>query len=362
MGAILGAWQLVYIGSAVPCGAFLDRIGVRRGLVIACLLIAASGALRGIAGGFFSLFLAVGLFGFGGPLVSIGAPKLISQWFVGKERGLAMGIYVVGMSMGSVVALSLTNSVMMPFFDGDWRRVLIAYAVFVLCVTGIWLAIASHPASRERENRAAADRGKGHREVFGDLLRLRAVRIVLLMSIGIFVLNHGLNNWLPEILRSGGMSGEAAGYWASISMAAGVFGALIVPRLAIPSRRFAVMAALFVLAAVGIALLFADGAGLAAGLALQGFVRAPMMPIAMLVLIEARGVDIRNTGAAGGLFFAAAEIGGVGGPLALGLLSDWTGGFAAGIDLLVGVSLLLLGLLWLLRRDQHGGSASTDNA
>ena len=40
-----------------------------------------------------------------------------------------------------------------------------------------------------------------------------------------------------------------------------------------------------------------------------------IMVVAVLVLIEAKGVNLKNTGAAGGLFFSAAEIGGVLGPL-----------------------------------------------
>ena len=96
MGAILGAWPLVYIGSAIPCGALLDRIGPRKALFLAAMIMALSGALRGLADGHMSMFLAVALFGLGGPLLSIGAPKLISLWFEGKERGLAMGIYITG--------------------------------------------------------------------------------------------------------------------------------------------------------------------------------------------------------------------------------------------------------------------------
>ena len=34
MGAIFGAWQLVFIFAAIPCGSLLDRIGVERGLLL----------------------------------------------------------------------------------------------------------------------------------------------------------------------------------------------------------------------------------------------------------------------------------------------------------------------------------------
>ena len=36
----------------------------------------------------------------------------------------AMGIYVMGPSLGTIAALSLTNSVFMPAFGGYWRMVL----------------------------------------------------------------------------------------------------------------------------------------------------------------------------------------------------------------------------------------------
>ena len=34
MGSVLGAWQLIYILTALPCGALVDRIGLRRSLLI----------------------------------------------------------------------------------------------------------------------------------------------------------------------------------------------------------------------------------------------------------------------------------------------------------------------------------------
>ena len=117
MGSVLGAWQLVYIVTALPCGALVDRFGLRRSLLLCSLVMGFSFILRAYAVDHLTLFLSVALFGFGGPLVSIGAPKLISLWFAGRERGLAMGIYVTGPAFGGITSLSLTNSVMMPWLE-----------------------------------------------------------------------------------------------------------------------------------------------------------------------------------------------------------------------------------------------------
>ena len=81
MGSVMGAWQLVYIFAAIPCGMLLDRIGAKTALLLGALLIAASAVGRAFASDYLSFLLAVMLFGVGGPIISSGAPKVIAQWF-----------------------------------------------------------------------------------------------------------------------------------------------------------------------------------------------------------------------------------------------------------------------------------------
>jgi len=54
-------------------------------------------------------------------------------------------------------------------------------------------------------------------------------------------------------------------------------------------------------------------------------------------------------GAAGGIFFCVAEIGGFAGPLLMGALVDMTGGFLAGTAFLVGLCLVIFAVTFLLR-------------
>jgi len=351
MGAVLGAWPLVYIVSATPCGALTDRFGPRRMLMIAMLVIAVSGLLRGTAGSHLALFLAVAFFGLGGPLVSIGAPKLVSLWFDSRERPVAVGIYSTGSALGVILALSLTNSVLMPLMDGNWRHVIYVYSAMALFACVLWLAISHHPAAREMERHIAAQPRVSQLGVIVDLLRLPAVRYILAISVGVFFFNHGLNNWLPEILRTGGMDPKSAGYWASIPTAIGIGAALVIPRLATPQRRFAVLGGLLASASVATLMLHsAGGIPLLAALTLQGIARGSLVAVAVLCLMEARDVGNRHAGSASGLFFSAGEIGGVLGPLTIGILYDATGGFAVSLYLLTGICAILLLLLGRLRR------------
>ena len=90
MGLVFGAWQMLFIVCAVPAGALTDKVGVRWSLFLAALMIALSGILRSVAPGYWSLFAAVAVCGFGAPLISTGAPKLVARYFRGQDRGFAI--------------------------------------------------------------------------------------------------------------------------------------------------------------------------------------------------------------------------------------------------------------------------------
>ena len=92
MGVIFGAWQLVYIAAAAPGGAAMDRIGPRRTLFFAGAMIAASGLFRSFASDYATLLAAVAIFGLGGPLVSVGAPKVIALWFDGRVHNKRVNV------------------------------------------------------------------------------------------------------------------------------------------------------------------------------------------------------------------------------------------------------------------------------
>jgi cyanate permease len=350
MGSVLGAWQLVYIGAAIPCGALLDRLGPRRGLALGALVLAASGILRGLAVNYWTLLLAVGVFGIGGPLVSVGAPKVISQWFAGRERGMAMGLYNMGQALGTIGALSLTSSVGLALAGGNWRTVLIFYGIVALAAAIGWSIISNHPASRALERRAASQPRPAEAGVFLELLRVRGFRTVLYLAVGTFFFGHALANWLPEILRVDGMDPARAGLWASIPVVVGIGGVLFFPRFAIPKRRMKILAGLFAAQLLAPLLInWGSGVALASGLVLQGLARGSLSTIVLLVLMELREVDSHRMGAAGGMYFTAGEIGGVLGPLTVGTLYDLTGGFTAALYLLGAVCAWQLGLLSRLR-------------
>ncbi len=338
MGSIMGAWQLVYIFSAIPCGMLLDRLGPRVALTLGGLIIASSAMVRGIATSYVELLLAVMLFGLGGPIISAGAPKVIAGCFTGSSRGLAMGIYMTGPSLGGIVSLTLTHSFLLPFL-GSWRHVMFLWSGTAAIAAITWLTISS---LRSPEPPSQGESKRPQLEVMGKLIRQPAVILLLAMSVGVFMFNHGLNNWLPELLHTSGLTIVEAGYWAAIPTVIGLIGSLLIPRLATPGRRFYILIGLC-LSAAGASLLLQFEAEplMFSGLILQGIARSSLMTVLVLTLVELPGIGERYAGVASGMFFSAAEVGGMLGPLSIGFLYDLTHGFSASLYLLTSVTLLL---------------------
>ena len=111
---------------------------------------------------------------------------MIAGWFQGRERGLAMGIYITGFGVGSILSLTLTNSILMPWFNEDWRLVLRFWGLLTLLAGAVWFVISWLPAVRDGKHTPIRLKGA----LVMPLLRLRSVQLVLLMSIGAVSYTH----------------------------------------------------------------------------------------------------------------------------------------------------------------------------
>ena len=352
MGFAMGAWQLVYIFSAVPAGVLMDRIGPRYALALGGVLVGCSALARFFADDAVTLIAAVMLFGLGGPIVSAGAPKVVVASFEGSSRGLAMGIYMTGPAIGSIISLTTTHSFLLPLFNDDWRNVMALWAAAAFASSAIWFVLATiNPTRGTTESPTART---SQLRVIGELVNKPTVILVLLMSISVFMFNHGLNNWLPELLQSHGLTAVNAGYWAALPTVIGIIGSLVIPRLATPERRFNILLALSAAAFLASLLLrFSEPESLLTGLLLQGIARSTLMTVLILTLVELPEIGEKYAGVASGLFFSAAELGGVMGPLILGWLYSPDTGFGSGLTLLTVIALTMIVGSLMLRQRAH---------
>ncbi len=343
MGFILGSWQLTYIVVSIIAGTVVDRWGVRKTLLAGTVVIGLSSALRYFPEGFAGMLGAVCLFGVGGSVISIGGPKAISIWFEGRGRGTAIGIFLTGSWVGSIFALALTNSLVMPLVGNRWREAFLLFGLFTFLVASLWWFFA-----RDAESSASPSDFNAI-EVFGRLFRVRQVQIVMALGLLTFASLHGFTNWLPRILEVNAFSPARAGFAASLPLLIGIPSMLVVPRLVPPRWRgpFLCFFSLGMLLALVLAVTTSGSLQLAA-LLVFGIIISPFVPVLVLILMDIPEVGSTYMGAAGGMFYCVSEIGGFAGPLVMGVLVDITGGFLAGVLFLavlcIGIAVLTLSL------------------
>ena len=343
MGIILGAWQLVYIGAALPVGSLIDRFGTKRSLVVGALIIAASGFARSVAPDFPVMLGAVALFGLGGPVISIGAPKLVAEWFTGRKRGLASGVYITGSHAGNVVVLAITNSLIMPLTD-SWRMTLQLYAFFVLSIAILWLILGRESDEFQAQQKARADGTETEKAAsMRDIIGVGAIWPVIIIGFSGFLASHGFRSWLPQIFEAKGMSPSTAGFLAAVPAVTGMIGSIIIVRIASEGYRKQMTIGLLFGVGLTISLVgMLNGPWLVAIVMIQGFGAAALMPLMMNTLMEIPEVGARYLGVAAGLYFSIGEIGGFSGPTLVGFLADATGSFLAGIFALTVIMWLMI--------------------
>lgn len=347
MGVILGSWQLVYIFVALPLGVAIDKMGLKRALLIGALLISASALLRALSTDFWSLLASVGVFGIGGPIVSIGLPKLVATWFPAGKRTLPTGVYVTGTALGAAVALAGTQSVLMPLFAG-WRGAYLAMGAVGLVIATWWWIRAN-----DMQVNVAEPVGMTARQIRG-VLSSPAVLLIACIGFSGFMLTHGLNNWLPQILEAKSYDAGQSGLLATIPRIGGILSGLVAAHLAArlgggigaATAVLALCAASLSAVAINI-----DTMTLVASLSVLGVASTAIMPIMTALLMEVPGIRAEQMGIAAGVYFTIGEIGGFGGPAVLGWLLDLTGSFTPGLVAMVALSIATLIPLWLLHRE-----------
>lgn len=347
LGFALGAWSLIYIVTAPPAGQVMDRLGLRWSLTIGSLLVAVSAALQSIAQGIGMLWIAIGVIGIGGPLVSLAAPKLVALSFPDpRQRALAIGFYTSAPAVGGVLALLLTHSVLLPLL-GDWRNVLLFEAALNVVATVAWVLV----SGRAAEARGGADRTDlprpGAAMVARALIGSSGFRLAVSLGIGTFFISQGVSAWLPNMLEEHtGLSADAAAAWAAASMAVGISARLVMPSAARPERRPFVLFVVMVALAMAMTLMAFGPPAVDVSAALVLGMRSALTSLVILVLMDADHVTTANVAFAYGMWLSAGQVGGALGPQVVGMVGDSRLGFPGALLGMAGMLVVMMAVLF----------------
>jgi len=189
---------------SIPISAAMDKYGFNTMGGVALICVVASAIMTATATSFASLLLARLILGIGGALILIVTPAIIPQWFRREELGKAMGLYTIGMPLGTIVAFPTAGTLAVTY---GWRSAFyVSLAIGVAATIVYILVVRDGPMS---------SRGGG----FSGLASFRNAE---LWKIGlVWLLFNGailsFNTWAPTLMTNyQGFSAVEASFYASL--------------------------------------------------------------------------------------------------------------------------------------------------
>jgi CP family cyanate transporter-like MFS transporter len=142
-GALTTLPILMLAVAGLAASWLISRIGARRTLITALILVVVSSSARGLAGAP-TLFVATAVMGAAIAGIQPALPTLLTEWWPSR---IAMGtaIYMNGMLIGEVIGSTLTLPVMLPLAGGDWRLTLLFWSLPAL-IPALSIRLLSRPS------------------------------------------------------------------------------------------------------------------------------------------------------------------------------------------------------------------------
>jgi predicted MFS family arabinose efflux permease len=147
-GLTMSLFALPMVFLSIPAGLLADRYGPRSVGLVAFLVAVVGGLLSALSQSFAVLLAGRALTGIGVFTLVLIAPQLVSQWFLGKELGMAMGIWNTAFPLGTILSLVTMGSIGQAL---GWRApMLIAVGVAVLAMFVFGLLARPAPLTADR--------------------------------------------------------------------------------------------------------------------------------------------------------------------------------------------------------------------
>jgi predicted MFS family arabinose efflux permease len=209
LGILIGLFALPGIVLALPGGMLGQRLGDRRVVVGALLLMTLGSSLLGEASAFAVAAAGRFLTAVGAVLLNVLGTKLVADWFTERELTWAMAIFLNAWPFGTGLAL-----VTLPTIASLWAVAAAFHVAAAMAAIGA-AAVATvvpHLPAREVEQATASPARLSRREV--RLVTLAAVPWIL-YNVGYAV----MLGFAPAFLVRGGFSVEQAGALLGLALA-----------------------------------------------------------------------------------------------------------------------------------------------
>jgi NNP family nitrate/nitrite transporter-like MFS transporter len=283
-------------------------------------------------------------------------PKTLGHWFPSNELGLANGVLIAGVCVGSGSALMLSGIYLSPFLGG-WRNVMWFYGIITTVLGVIWLWVI-------REGGSPSDTHQDTREKFSFrkalsvVIRVRDQWLLMASRFCIFGALIAVIGFLPELLVSKGMQPKLAHLSSSLVYYANIAGVIVIPILSdkVGLRKIFIWPFSLAGAILVFALGMVEGISSLVLCALLGLL-VGFIPLMMTMPMEMKGIGPRYFGTALGLVGTLGNFGCFVAPILGGKIIDATG--REWTAFVVWGLLMVIGSLFILPMKETGYKTRT---
>ena len=200
-GWLAAAFSLAYLVSAPLAGALIDRLGARRGLVVAIAIWSAVSAAHALAPSFAALFVLRILLGAAEAPSFPAAAQSVRRALAPGDRSAAFGLLFTGSSFGAAVGAPLAIWLDLHF---GWRTAFVVASLVGMAWLPLWLLVTRSPGVRAVLARPDAS-------VVADAPRISAVALLrdpavlraLVLVLAAAPVSMFVYVWMPQYLELG---------------------------------------------------------------------------------------------------------------------------------------------------------------
>ena len=331
---LLTTLPVLCLGLFAPLAPFLARrFGAER-VVLGILLTLAAGIILRSSLGAVGLFAGSLLAGASIGIIGVLLPGIVKRDFA-RHAGVMTGVYTMALCLGAALAAGATVPLSQHFGD-SWKIGLGFWMVPALLAALCWLP----QVGQKQGGHQVAYRVRG---LLRDPLAWQVTLYMGLQS----SLAYIVFGWLPSILIDRGLSATQAGLVLSGSVIVQLASSLAAPWLATRGKdqRLAIVVVMLLTLGGLFGCLYAPLDGLWGWAIVLGLGQGGTFSLALtLIVLRSRDAHVAAnlSSMAQGIGYTLASLG----PLAVGLVHDWTGGWAATgwIFALLGVGAIIAGL------------------
>jgi len=354
MGFISTANFLGYLVAVLVSGFWAMKMGSRRLIFVALLLVGICMALISQAGSFAQVLVLYMLTGMGSGASNVPVMGLVSSWFSSKKRGRAAGFIVIGSGFAIIISGKLIPFVNRLNGPEGWRTswmILSGMVAVIACVS--FLLLRDKPEEKGLKPVGSEDllAPKPHR---GDSIKTNVYREGIMYYLGAIYFLFGYTYVIyatfivTSLVRERGFSESAAGnFWSWVGFLS-LFSGPVFGSLSDKLGRKTGLIIVFTLQALSYLLLATGlpGAFLYLSIGFYGIV-AWSIPSIMAAAVGDY-VGARNAAAAFGLITFIFGLGQITGPAIAGVLAEKSGSFAGSFYMaaaFAGAAILLVSFL-----------------